>query len=160
MFIPNVHPKIVVGDSVLLRQDYNLDCGTFTRGHLFTVLELLTDGKVKVIDSNNYILTLEKSMVNKNITFYEAKEIDKNNKEYQRVKRVIIDKCTQKDYSYDEYERFDTCKLKDNNRIYDKTCQPSLECIKYCDEKTQNSLKVPLRSIKIKKLKKKESIKK
>ena len=153
MFIPNVHPKISVGDTVILRQDYNLSFGTLTRGHLFIVIEK-SNQKVKVVDESNYELILDESIVTRNVSMEEAKEIDIINKERHRIMNIIITKCPHKDYSYDEYERFDVCKLKTLTHLRNDTCKPSLECAKYCNDKTRNKLKIPLRSLKLKNLKK------
>ena len=154
MFIPNVHPKISVGDTVILRQDYHLQFGTLTRGHQFTVLQKLHGHKVKVIDDSKYELVLEESIVTKIISMEEAKEIDINNKEEQRIINIIIRKCPHKDFDYDEYERFEVCKLIEKSYAHNAFCKPSLECAKHCDDKTKDYLKIPLRSLKIKNIKK------
>ena len=72
MFIPNVNIPIEEHQMVILRNDISLHWGVFTRGHIFTVIHLLKDKKFLVEDSDNRIITVDRSDISPNLPYEQS----------------------------------------------------------------------------------------
>lgn len=154
MFIPIVKTKIKENDTVILIKDFNLSFGIFTKGHLFVVKSILNN-KYLLVDENNYTIQVDEHYICKNITIEESSDIDKYNKNKQKILSSISNSCKMKCNGWDKYEHYYKCQLKKSTYLHDDICNVKLSCVKYCDEDTSNKLLNKIRYLKLNKIKNK-----
>lgn len=153
MFIPIVYTKIKENDSVILVKDLVLPYGIFTQGHIFTIKSILEHNYYLVTD-NDVTIKVESYYFSKNVTSDEAIQINRYNNEKKKILSVIFDKCKMRSEGWDEYERYNSCKLMKSTYLHNDICSVKLSCIKYCDDQTSKKLNVQIRSLKINNIKK------
>lgn len=118
MFIPTVKTNIIIGDKVILKEDISISYGILTKGHILTVVEK-TNEWYNLIDDNGIILkNINKKLFNKLLSIGDAKTINEKNIKHYNLIKLIEKNCKQRTFNYDEYERYDSCKLKKkHNRL-------------------------------------------
>ena len=133
MFIPNIKIKLNIGDDIILKEDLELNYGTFTKGHLFKIINIKNNGGLlDIIDENGIILTnTPLRYFVKNITHDESKEMFLHKQSIRSIKYEIRNQCKYKSIDYENYTRFERCDLSKNKIInkFDNECIVKLECI-------------------------------
>ena len=142
MFIPD-HSIIEKeeGVKVILRNDYQIKGGTFTKGHIFTIIDKSANGLILQDDDGNIIYNIS----NRNVVTIEKLEESRNEsiriEKFNKKLSIIEQHCKKRQDSWEEYEHWYSCKVDG------KQCSVSSECEKYCEPEV-------LRKFKIKELKK------
>lgn len=146
------------GDTIVSLKNIFYDYCVFTKNHEFIIKHIKTNSEKNniIIDKENGI---ELNVPNFNdFTLKCDLEIAKNRSiylnNYYYTKKFILKNCPHKDYSYEKYERYDSCKLK--NR-YDNACSLDIDvCINHIPkdiiQKNERVVSI-LRSKKINKIK-------
>ena len=143
------------GQKVLLIKELNCDYVMFTVGHEFTVIEKVPKySSYRLIDNeNDIIVKVEPNFFTLKTELKEAKRICIDIREKAKVIEFIKNHCPQKDYGYDDRDRYDTCKLKEYHWSGGGACECKLSCINYIkkeDIDKDSFIKTYMRKIKIK----------
>lgn len=150
--------KYKEGDIIISLKDISGSYCLFTQNHEFTIKHIKTNSEI-----NNIIIDNECGIVLNTPNFNDftlkcdlnvAKDryIELNNNLY--IKNFILKNCPHKDYSYEEYTKYDSCNIK---KSYSNGCNVDIdECINHIPlEKINNDERIItiLRSKKINKIK-------
>ena len=149
MFIPNNTNKAEEGDKVILKRDYQITGGFFTKGHIFTVINRSANGLILKDDDGNIIYSIPDNIVSLKVNLTEAQEQYKKIITTNNKLRVIEEICKHRGNGYDEYEHFFTCNEhgKGNLGRNSDECKVRIDCEKY-------AIKEKLRKYKLKEIKK------
>jgi hypothetical protein len=150
--------KFKDGDKVMLIKDISLTYVNITKGHEMIFVEddkyspLLKEPNTGIIVKN-----LNFSDFTHNVTFKEARTINKNVKDKIKFIKFIKDNCPNKDVGYWDRDQYDSCNLKNNRLFANDECDCSFECFKYIPKEKYKNNSFILnynRKIKLNKLKK------
>lgn len=153
MIIPLSRKKIEIGDIVISIKEINKPYFIISPGHEF-----------EVVDKNGYgyiLKDLEKGIIIENcreeIVYKKSLEDAKNEYETKRdtdnCLEFIKENCPNKSYSFDHYDKYDSCKLCG----YNNYCKPKFECAKHISSEKLKESKLLikyLREIKLKQIQK------
>lgn len=142
MFIPDHSIKEKEeGIKVILRNDYQIKGGTFTKGHIFTIINKSANGLILQDDDGNILYNIP----NRNVVTIENLEDSRNEsiriEKFNKKLSIIEHNCYKRQDAYEEYEHWYQCGLDG------KQCSVRSSCEEYCDP-------LILRKLKIKEIKK------
>ena len=113
MFIPNSLKIININDTVILKEDFKVIGGIFTKGHEFVVINKYKNNNnifFTIKDSDNYIINVGEPVISSKEDFYSCKKAisDRNilNLKLLNYKKT----CEFLGYDYEKYKKYECCK--------------------------------------------------
>lgn len=152
--------KFKEGDIIISLKDINYGFCVFTKKHEFTIKHIKSPYEInnKIIDNENGIEvsigTLDDFTLKCDLNAAKKRFVYLNNNSY--LSSFILKNCPNKDYSYEEYTRYDSCKIKSPYGYNDECIVDIEKCISHIPlsivKKDEKILEI-LRLRKIKKIK-------
>jgi len=168
MVIPiYLKPKFKVGDIIISLFDINLEYYRFTPYHEFTIISHNDEDGYTIKDNELGIELVVDSHYKKNpihdllknFTIKTDLNTARKRSNYLNRKKNFIEfirtNCPNLSYGYDEYERYETCKIK---KGYCNSCNISEDCICHISSDAVNKNSDVIKYIRDKKLKKIKNI--
>jgi len=153
--------KFKIGDTVILTEDYYFTTFMLTTGHELEIIG--KDGYGFILEEKELGIIIKKCSIMKfthKVTLEESKKSYKNWKDKNKFIKFIKDNCPEKDYTYEDREKVDTCRWREKERRKDnygwKYCKPDYDCFHYIPEdkfKNNSFILNYNRKVKLKKLK-------
>ena len=137
MFIPDHSIKEKEeGVKVILKDDYHIKGGTFTKGHIFTIINKSGNGLILQDDDKNIIYNIP----GRDVVTVENLEESRNEsiriEKFRKKLSIIEQHCKKKQEAWDDYEQWYRCKVSGVQ------CSVSASCEKYCEPEILRTLKI------------------